>query len=138
MTMNNLAFNKAKNTRDKKKVYNQYSDFSSEIPNLIIIRKQYKNSGNACFGYAKNAGDWKPWRFGLHPLMLHSSTVIQIEGGKTHWLQTENVCEYLSKNKNELRELDSKGFNGLRTKSYLVNIEKLVNFDLQKKYEIAA
>ena len=32
MTINTLAFQKAKTSRDKKKVYNQYSDFSTAIP----------------------------------------------------------------------------------------------------------
>jgi hypothetical protein len=138
MNTNNTAFLKAKNNRDKKKVYNQYSDFSKEIPNLIKVGKKYKNSGNVCLGYAKNAGDWKPWRFGKHSIILHPSTAIQIEGGQTYWLQTANVCDYLRKNKNVLRALDSKGFNGLKTKSYIVKIEDLVNYDLQQNYQVAA
>ena len=138
MNTTNMAFLKAKNNRDKKRVYNQYSDFSKEIPNLIKVGKKYKNSGNVCLGYAKNAGDWKPWRFGKHSIILHPSTAIQIEGGKTYWLQTANVCDYLRENKNVLRALDSKGFNGLKTKSYIVKIEDLVNYDLQKNYQVAA
>jgi hypothetical protein len=139
MEKNTLAFQKAKNNRDKKKkVYNQYSDFSTDLPNHIKVTKKYKNSGNVCLGYAKNAGDWKPWRFGKHSIILHQSTVIQVEGGKTYWLQTANVCDYLRKNKNTLRPLESKGFNGLKTKSYLVKIEELVNYDLQQKYQVAA
>jgi len=138
MTSQNLAFQKAKLNRDKKMVYNQYSDFSRDIPNLIKVRKNYKNSGNVCLGYAKNAGDWKPWRFGKHSILLHPSTVIEIEGGKTFWLLTTNVCDYLRKNKNSLRELDSNKFNGMKTRSYLVNIEDLVNFDLQQNYEVVA
>jgi len=137
MTTNTLAFQKAKTNRDKKKVYNQYSDFSTEMPNHIKVGKKYKNSGNVCLGYAKNAGDWKPWRFGKHSIILHQSTVIQIEGGETYWLQTANVCDYLRKNKNVLRALDSKGFNGLKTKSYIVKIEDLVNYDRQQKYQVA-
>ena len=58
MTTNNEAFMKARVNRDKKKVYNQYSDFSRDIPNLRKVGKKYKNSGNVCLGYAKNAGDW--------------------------------------------------------------------------------
>ena len=104
MEKNTLAFQKAKNNRDKKKkVYNQYSDFSKDMPNLIKVGKKYKNSGNVCLGYAKNAGDWRPWRFGKQSIILHTSTVIQIEGGDTYWLQTANVCDYLRKNKNSLR-----------------------------------
>jgi hypothetical protein len=114
MTTNTLAFQKAKTNRDKKKrVYNQYSDFSREIPNLIKVGKKYKNSGNVCLGYAKNAGDWRPWRFGKHSMILHPSTVIQIEGGQTYWLQTTNVCDYLRKHKNSLRELETNKFKGL-------------------------
>ena len=137
MTINTLAFQKAKTNRDKKKVYNQYSDFSTDMPNHIKVTKKYKNSGNVCLGYAKNAGDWKPWRFGKHSIILHQSTVIQIEGGETFWLLTANVCEYLRKNKNALRALESKGFNGLKTKSYIVKIEDLVNYDRQQKYQVA-
>jgi hypothetical protein len=137
MTTQTLAFYKAKSNRDKKKVYNQYSDFSREIPNLIKVRKKYKYSGNVCLGYAKNAGDWKPWRFGRHAILLHPSTVIEIEGGKTYWLLTTNVCDYLRRNKNSLRELDSNKFNGMKTRSYLVNIEDLVNFDLQQTLQLA-
>lgn len=139
MTINTLAFQKAKTNRDKKKrVYNQYSDFSRDIPNLIKVGKKYKNSGNVCLGYAKNAGDWKPWRFGKDSMILHPSTVLQIEGGQTYWLQTTNVCDYLRKNKNSLRELETNKFKGLKTKSYIVNIEDLVNYNLQMNYQEAA
>ena len=141
MSTNTLAFQKAKTNRDKKKkkkVYNQYSDFSREIPNLIKVGKKYKNSGNVCLGYAKNAGDWRPWRFGKHSMILHPSTVIQIEGGQTYWLQTTNVCDYLRKHKNSLRELETNKFKGLKTKSFIVNIEDLVNYNLKMNYEIAA
>lgn len=139
MATNTLAFQKAKNTRDKtKKVYNQYSDFSKDMPNLIKVGKKYKNSGNVCLGYAKNAGDWRPWRFGKHSIILHPSTVIQIEGGDTYWLQTANVCDYLRKNKNSLRELETNKFKGLKTKSYIVNIKDLVNYNLEMTYQEAA
>ena len=137
MTINNEAFLKARVNRDKKRVYNQYSDFSRDIPNLIKVGKKYKNSGNVCLGYAKNAGDWRPWRFGKHPIMLHPSTVIQIEGGQTLWLQTANVCDYLQSHKDSLRELDTNKFKGLKTRSYIVNIQDLVNFDLELNYKIA-
>jgi hypothetical protein len=40
MTGNNAAFLKARENRDKKKVYNQYSDFSRDIPNLIKVGKK--------------------------------------------------------------------------------------------------
>jgi len=139
MEKNALAFQKAKNNRDKKKkVYNQYSDFSKDMPNLIKVGKKYKNSGNVCLGYAKNAGDWRPWRFGKHSIILHPSTVIQIEGGDTYWLQTANVCDYLRKNKNSLRELETNKFKGLKTKSYIVNIKDLVNYNLEMNYQEAA
>jgi hypothetical protein len=139
MEKNTLAFQKAKNNRDKKKkVYNQYSDFSKDMPNLIKVGKKYKNSGNVCLGYAKNAGDWRPWRFGKHSIILHPSTVIQIEGGDTYWLQTANVCDYLRKNKNSLRELETNKFKGLKTKSYMVNIKDLVNYNLEMTYQEAA
>ena len=139
MATNTLAFQKAKNNRDKtKKVYNQYSDFSKDMPNLIKVGKKYKNSGNVCLGYAKNAGDWRPWRFGKHSIILHPSTVIQIEGGDTFWLQTSNVCDYLRKNKNSLRELETNKFKGLKTKSYIVNIKDLVNYNLEMNYQEAA
>lgn len=139
MATNTLAFQKAKNNRDKtKKVYNQYSDFSKDMPNLIKVGKKYKNSGNVCLGYAKNAGDWRPWRFGKHSIILHPSTVIQIEGGDTYWLQTANVCDYLRKNKNSLRELETNKFKGLKTKSYIVNIKDLVNYNLEMNYQEAA
>jgi len=139
MATNTLAFQKAKNNRDKtKKVYNQYSDFSKDMPNLIKVGKKYKNSGNVCLGYAKNAGDWRPWRFGKHSIILHPSTVIQIEGGDTYWLQTANVCDYLRKNKNSLRELETNKFKGLKTKSYIVNIKDLVNYNLEMTYQEAA
>jgi len=139
MEKNALAFQKAKNNRDKKKkVYNQYSDFSKDMPNLIKVGKKYKNSGNVCLGYAKNAGDWRPWRFGKHSIILHPSTVIQIEGGDTYWLQTANVCDYLRKNKNSLRELETNKFKGLKTKSYIVNIKDLVNYNLEMNYQQAA
>jgi hypothetical protein len=138
MATNTLAFQKAKNNRDKtKKVYNQYSDFSKDMPNLIKVGKKYKNSGNVCLGYAKNAGDWRPWRFGKHSIILHPSTVIQIEGGDTYWLQTANVCDYLRKNKNSLRELETNKFKGLKTKSYIVNIKDLVNYNLEMTYQEA-
>jgi hypothetical protein len=136
--MNNTRNRKAAINRDKKKVYNQYSDFSKDIPNLVKVGTKYQASGNVCLGVAKNAGDWKPWRFGKHSIILHQSTVIQIEGGDTFWLQTANVCDYLRKNKNVLRALESKGFNGLKTKSYIVKIEDLVAYDLQQKYQVAA
>ena len=139
MATNTLAFQKAKYNRDKtKKVYNQYSDFSKDMPNLIKVGKKYKNSGNVCLGYAKNAGDWRPWRFGKHSIILHPSTVIQIEGGDTYWLQTANVCDYLRKNKNSLRELETNKFKGLKTKSYIVNIKDLVNYNLEMNYQEAA
>lgn len=139
MKENTLAFQKAKNNRDRKqKVYNQYSDFSKDMPNLIKVGKKYRNSGNVCLGYAKNAGDWRPWRFGKHSIILHPSTVIQIEGGDTYWLQTANVCDYLRKNKNSLRELETNKFKGLKTKSYIVNIKDLVNYNIQMNYQEAA
>ena len=139
MATNTLAFQKAKTNRDNNKnVYNQYSDFSKDMPNLIKVGKKYKNSGNVCLGYAKNAGDWRPWRFGKHSIILHPSTVIQIEGGDTYWLQTANVCDYLRKNKNSLRELETNKFKGLKTKSYIVNIKDLVNYNLEMNYLEAA
>jgi hypothetical protein len=139
MATNTLAFQKAKNNRDKtKKVYNQYSDFSKDMPNLIKVGKKYKNSGNVCLGYANNAGDWRPWRFGKHSIILHPSTVIQIEGGDTYWLQTSHVCDYLRKYKNSLRELETNKFKGLKTKSYSVNIKDLVNYNLEMNYQEAA
>ena len=75
---------------------------------------------------------------GKHSIILHPSTVIQIEGGQTYWLQTTNVCDYLRKNKNALRELETNKFKGLKTKSYIVNIEDLVNYNLQMNYQEAA
>lgn len=136
--MKKNKYTKAAVKRDKKKVYNQYSDFSKEIPNLIKVTKKYKNSGNVCLGYAKNAGHWNPWRFGKHAFSLHPSTVIKIEGGNTFWLKTENVCNYLRLNKYSLRELETNKFKGLKTKSYIVKIEDLVNYDLQQNYQVAA
>jgi hypothetical protein len=131
-------FEKARNNRDRKSAYNQYSDFSREIPNLMKVTKKYKNSGNVCLGYAKNAGNWRPWRFGKQPFTIHPSTVIQIEGGNTYWLQTVNVCKYLEENRLKLRELESNKFKGLVTKSYIVKIEDLIEYDLQQSFELAA
>ena len=58
--MNNTKNRRAAINRDKKKVYNQYSDFSKDIPNLVKVGTKYQASGNVCLGVAKNAGDWKP------------------------------------------------------------------------------
>ena len=76
--MKNMKNRRAAINRDKKKVYNQYSDFSKDIPNLVKVGTKYQASGNVCLGVAKNAGDWKPWRFGKHSQILHPMTVIQI------------------------------------------------------------
>ena len=138
MTTNNEAFLKARVNRDKKKVYNQYSDFSKDIPNLVKVGTKYQASGNVCLGVAKNAGDWKPWRFGKHSQILHPMTVIQIGKIKTIYLSTALVCEYLRKYKLELRELESVGFNGLKTKSFIVKIDDLETYCNQEAMLVAA
>jgi len=136
--MNNTKNRRAAINRDKKKVYNQYSDFSKDIPNLVKVGTKYQASGNVCLGVAKNAGDWKPWRFGKHSQILHPMTVIQIGKIKTIYLSTALVCEYLRKYKLELRELESVGFNGLKTKSFIVKIDDLETYCNQEAMLVAA
>ena len=138
MEKRNKPYKKAKASRDKKKVYNQYSDFSKDIPNLVKVGTKYQASGNVCLGVAKNAGDWKPWRFGKHSQILHPMTVIQIGKIKTIYLSTALVCEYLRKYKLELRELESVGFNGLKTKSFIVKIDDLETYCNQEAMLVAA
>ena len=138
MEKRNKSYKKAKASRDKKKVYNQYSDFSKDIPNLVKVGTKYQASGNVCLGVAKNAGDWKPWRFGKHSQILHPMTVIQIGKIKTIYLSTALVCEYLRKYKLELRELESVGFNGLKTKSFIVKIDDLETYCNQEAMLVAA
>ena len=138
MEKRNKSYKKAKASRDKKKVYNQYSDFSKDIPNLVKVGIKYQASGNVCLGVAKNAGDWKPWRFGKHSQILHPMTVIQIGKIKTIYLSTALVCEYLRKYKLELRELESVGFNGLKTKSFIVKIDDLETYCNQEAMLVAA
>jgi hypothetical protein len=136
--MKNKTYRKAAINRDKKKSYNQYSDFSKDIPNLVKVGTKYQGSGNVCLGVAKNAGNWKPWRFGKQSYLLHPMTLIQIGKIKTIYLSTALVCEYLRKNNSELRELESGGFNGLKTKSFIVKIEDLENFCNNQGSSIAA
>ena len=119
-------------------MYNQYSDFSKEIPNLVKVGTKYQASGNVCLGVAKNAGNWKPWRFGKHSQFLHPMTVIQIGKIRTIYLSTPLVCAYLRKFKSELRELESVGFNGLKTKSFIVKIDDLETYCNQETMLIAA
>jgi hypothetical protein len=136
--MNNTKNRKTAITRDKKKAYNQYSDFSKDIPNLVKVGTKYQASGNVCLGVAKNAGNWKPWRFGKQSYLLHPMTLIQIGKIKTIYLSTALVCEYLRKHNSELRELESVGFNGLKTRSFIVKIEDLENFCNNESLLIAA
>jgi hypothetical protein len=134
----NKTYRKAATNRDKKKTYNQYSDFSKDIPNLVKVGDKYQSSGNVCLGIAKNAGDWRPWRFGKHSYLLHPMTVIQIGKLRTLYLNTYLVCEYLSINKNNLRELESVGFKGLKTKSYIVKINELEDFCTNESLSVAS
>ena len=127
-----------KTKRDKKKVYNQFSDFSREIPNLVNVGDKYQARGNVCLGTATNAYTWKPWRFGKKSYLLHPITVIQIGKVKTLYLNTALVCEYLIRNKSRLRELESAGFKGLKTRSYIVNIQDLENFCNEESLLIAS
>ena len=127
MEKRNKSYKKAKASRDKKKVYN-----------LVKVGTKYQASGNVCLGVAKNAGDWKPWRFGKHSQILHPMTVIQIGKIKTIYLSTALVCEYLRKYKLELRELESVGFNGLKTKSFIVKIDDLETYCNQEVMLVAA
>ena len=136
--MKNQTYRKNATNRDKKKTYNQYSDFSKDIPNLVKVGDKYQASGNVCLGIAKNAGDWRPWRFGKHSYLLHPMTVIQIGKVRTLYLNTYLVCEYLSINKNNLRELESVGFKGLKTKSYIVKINELEDFCTNESLSVAS
>jgi len=136
--MKKKQYRKAPVSRDKKKVYNQYSDFSKDIPNLVKVGTKYQATGNVCLGVAKNAGNWKPWRFGKHSQILHPMTVIQIGKIKTIYLSTASICEYLRKNNSELRELESVGFNGLKTRSFIVKIDDLETYCNQEAILIAA
>lgn len=135
--MNRYNKRKVATKRDKKKAYNQYSDFSREIPNLVKVGTKYQASGNVCLGVAKNAGNWKPWRFGKKSYLLHPMTLIQIGKIKTIYLSTASVCEYLDKHNSELRELESVGFNGLKTRSFIVKINDLENFCNNESFSIA-
>lgn len=135
--MNTYNKRKVATKRDKKKAYNQYSDFSREIPNLVKVGTKYQASGNVCLGVAKNAGNWKPWRFGKKSYLLHPMTLIQIGKIKTIYLSTASVCEYLDKHNSELRELESVGFNGLKTRSFIVKINDLENFCNNESFSIA-
>jgi hypothetical protein len=44
----------------------------------------------------------------------------------------------LEENRLKLRELESNKFKGLVTKSYIVKIEDLIEYDLQQSFELAA
>ena len=57
---------------------------------------------------------------------------------KTLYLNTALVCEYLIRNKSRLRELESAGFKGLKTRSYIVNIQDLENFCNEESLLIAS
>jgi hypothetical protein len=138
MNNNNKPFRKAQNRRDQKAVYNQYSDFSKDIPNLIKVGQKYQASGNVCLGVATNAKNWKPWRFGKPSYLLHPMTVIQIGKINTIYLSTALVCDYLRKYSSELRELESGGFNGLKTRSFIVKIKDLENFCNNQALPVAA
>lgn len=136
--MTTKQYRRAVRNRDKKKAYNQFSDFSSEYPNEVKVLDKYIGTGNVCLGTATNAKVWKPWRFGKHPYLLHPITVITIGKDKNIYLNTYLICKYLRLNKNNLREIESAGFKGLKTKAYLVNIKELEDFCKNESLSVAS
>jgi len=136
--MKKNKYRKTAINRDNKKSYNQYSDFSKDIPNLVKVGTKYQGTGNVCLGVAKNAGNWKPWRFGKPSYQLHPITVIQIGKIRNIYLSTSSICDYLRLNSSELRDLESGGFNGLKTRSFIVKINDLENFCNNQGLPVAA
>lgn len=117
--------------RNNKKVRKSipYADFNSSQPNLVQVGKKYVKSGNICLGIEKVInGNSKTWRFGKHPLSLHPFTYIDIAGQNYIELETQAILKYIHLNWKNLRLIQTPGFNGLVTKSYLVKIDDLVSF----------
>lgn len=106
-----------------------YSDFNLTKPNLVQVGKKYANSGNICLGIEKVInGNSKTWRFGKHPMSLNPCTFIDIAGKDYIQLETQAILKYIDRNRWNLKLIETTGFGGMFTKSFLVNIDELVSF----------
>lgn len=106
-----------------------YSDFNLMKPNLVQVGKKYANSGNICLGIEKVInGNSKTWRFGKHPMSLNPCTFIDIAGRDYIQLETQAILKYIDRNRWNLKLIETTGFGGMFTKSFLVNIDELVSF----------
>lgn len=106
-----------------------YSDFNLTKPNLVQVGKKYANSGNICLGIEKVInGNSKTWRFGKHPMSLNPCTFIDIAGRDYIQLETQAILKYINRNRWNLKLIETTGFGGMFTKSFLVNIDELVSF----------
>lgn len=106
-----------------------YADFNSTQHNLVQVGKKYAKSGNVCLGVEKVInGHSKTWRFGKHPMTIHPFTYIDIAGKTYIELETQAILKYIKQNWSKLRLIETVGFKGMHTKSYLVKIDELVTF----------
>jgi len=106
-----------------------YSDFNLIKPNLVQVGKKYANSGNICLGIEKVInGNSKTWRFGKHPMSLNPCTFIDIAGRDYIQLETQAILKYIDRNRWNLKLIETTGFGGMFTKSYLVKVDELVSF----------
>ena len=106
-----------------------YSDFNLMKPNIVQVGKRYANSGNICLGIEKVInGNSKTWRFGKHPMSLNPCTFVDIAGRDYIQLETQAILKYIDRNRWNLKLIETTGFGGMFTKSFLVNIDELVSF----------
>jgi len=106
-----------------------HSDFNTSQPNLVQVGKKYVKSGNVCLGVEKViSGQSKTWRFGKHPMTIHPFTYIDIAGKYYLELETQAILKFIKQNWTRLRLIETSGFKGMRTKSYLADIKELEMF----------
>lgn len=106
-----------------------YSDFNISGPNHVQVGRKYVKSGNVCLGIEKVInGRSKTWRFGKHPMSLNPCTFLDIAGQDYIQLETQAILKFINKNRWNLKLIESTGFGGMTTKSFLVNINELVSF----------
>lgn len=109
----------------RKNPKNPYSDFFSDKPCKVKVKKAYMHTGNVVMGY-KKFGD-SPWRWGKELKDLHPLTIIEVETVGKFEVPTEKVLQYLALKDFNLVTISGSGF-GFPTESYIVPIKDLVEF----------
>jgi hypothetical protein len=113
----------------RKSPHISHADFSTVKANHVHVGKKYSKSGNVCLGIQKTIhGNSKPWRFGKNPLTLHPFTYITIADQGFFELETQAILKYIKALGPELRIIENRAFKGLQTKSYLANLEDLIDY----------